>query len=50
MDKLTLIFSDIEAGSGTNTDDLVEEDLLCQVIRNNFSYAKKYHTDLVLNG
>ncbi|MBT5030151.1 hypothetical protein HON03_02695 [archaeon] len=50
MDKLTLIFSDIEAGSGTNTDDLVEEDLLCQVIRNNFAYAKKYPTDLVLNG
>ena len=50
MDKLTLIFSDIEAGGGTTTDDLVEEDLLCQVIRNNFSYAKEYPTDLVLNG
>ena len=50
MVKLTLIFSDIEAGGGTNTDDFVEGRLLYETIRNNFAYVKKYQTDLVLNG
>ena len=50
MDKLTLIFSDIEAGGGTVTDDFVEEELFCNAVRRNFVYLRKYPTDLVLNG
>ena len=50
MKRLILIFSDIEAGGGTATDDFVEDDLLCQTIKENFIHQKKYPTDLILNG
>jgi len=50
MKKLSLSFSDIELGSGNKTDDFVEDDLLCETIRNNFHEQDKYPVDLVLNG
>ncbi len=50
MQKLTLIFSDIEIGIGNTTDDFVEDDLFCETLRSNFHYSKKYPIDLVLNG
>ena len=50
MQKLTLVFSDIEIGIGNNTDDFVEEKLFCDTLKSNFHYHKKYNMDLVLNG
>ncbi len=50
MKKLSLIFSDIELGSGTATDDFVEDDLLCDTIKENFKHTKEHPTDLILNG
>ena len=50
MPKLSLIFSDTELGSGTKTDDLIEEELLYSTIRKHFKDTKKYPTELVLNG
>jgi len=50
MQKLTLVFSDIEVGIGNNTDDFVEDKLFCETLRSNFHHHKKYNIDLVLNG
>lgn len=50
MDRLSFIFSDIEAGSGTATDDFVEEKLLCKTIRSLFPDARKHRAELILNG
>ncbi|MBS3162656.1 hypothetical protein J4467_01920 [Candidatus Woesearchaeota archaeon] len=50
MKKVTLVFSDIEVGTGNNTDDFVEEKLFCDTLKSNFHYHKKYNIDLVLNG
>lgn len=50
MRRLLLIFSDIEAGGGTATDDFVEDELLCRTLQENFRYTKEYPTDLILNG
>jgi UDP-2,3-diacylglucosamine pyrophosphatase LpxH len=48
--KLSLIFSDIEAGAGNATDDFVEEKLLCDTIKKYFEESKKQSSDLILNG
>jgi UDP-2,3-diacylglucosamine pyrophosphatase LpxH len=50
MPKLSLIFSDTEAGMGDNTDDFVEETLFCDTIRSHFKESKKHESDLILNG
>lgn len=48
--KLTLVFSDMELGSGNRSDDFIEEDLFCTTLRGIFSDAKKQATDIVFNG
>lgn len=48
--KLSLIFSDIEAGSGNRTDDFIDEKLLSKTIRTHNTESKKYPSDLILNG
>jgi UDP-2,3-diacylglucosamine pyrophosphatase LpxH len=50
MKKVSVIFSDIEIGTGNNTDDFVEDELLANTIKHNLKYAKKYPLDLVFNG
>jgi len=50
MPKISLVFSDIEIGGGTKTDDFVEEKLLTDTIKKHFKEAKKNPSDLVLNG
>jgi UDP-2,3-diacylglucosamine pyrophosphatase LpxH len=50
MPKLSLIFSDTEFGGGNKTDDLVEGQLLFKTIKSHFKEAKKYPTEIVLNG
>jgi UDP-2,3-diacylglucosamine pyrophosphatase LpxH len=50
MEKLSLIFSDIEIGGGDAFDDFVEEDLLCATIKEHFDEAKKYDSEIILNG
>ena len=48
--KLSLIFSDIEAGSGNRTDDFIDEKLLSKTIKVHNTESKKYPADLILNG
>lgn len=50
MKKVSLIFSDIEIGAGTNTDDFIEDKLLYNVIKKNLKISKEYYLDLVFNG
>jgi len=48
--KLTLVFSDIEAGTGNATDDFVEDELLVDTIRTHFPESKNHPADIVFNG
>jgi len=48
--KLTVVFSDIEIGSGTVTDDFVEDELFKETIISLIKDSRKQETDLVLNG
>ena len=48
--KLSLIFSDVEAGSGNRTDDFIDDKLLCKTIRSHSKEAKKNPTDIIMNG
>jgi len=50
MKKVSIIFSDIEVGTGNNTDDFVEEELLSKTIKHNLRYTKKCPVDFVFNG
>ena len=50
MVKLSLLFSDIEAGAGTPTDDFIEEELFCNTIKKLIKDSKAQPTDLILNG
>ena len=50
MPKLSLIFSDIELGSGNKTDDFVEDKLLKKTIKSHFKDAKKYPAEIIFNG
>lgn len=50
MQKLSIIFSDIEFGAGTPTDDFVEDDLLISTIDSLIPWTKKYPTDFIFNG
>ncbi len=50
MKKVALIFSDIEIGAGTNTDDFVEDKLLYDTIKKNLKISNNYYLDFVFNG
>jgi len=50
MDKLSLIFSDIELGAGDEFDDFVEDSLLIKTIQSHFQEAKNYKSEIILNG
>jgi UDP-2,3-diacylglucosamine pyrophosphatase LpxH len=50
MPKLSLIFSDTEAGDGGHTDDFIDDALFYETIANHFEESEKYPSDLILNG
>ena len=50
MDKLSLIFSDIEIGAGDVFDDFIEDSLFYNTIESHFSEAKKHDSEIILNG
>jgi len=48
--KLSLIFSDIEIGDGSSTDDFIADQLLHDTIKKHFKESKNQPSDLILNG